>query len=71
MPFFAYGKQKFVTDGDPSGSGFSGLPQFDLSGIKFGLRLDIPVSSGFWILVGGDYVSWSTKTLAVQDSTAA
>ena len=69
VPFFAYGKQKFVTDGDPSGSGFSGLPQFDLSGIKFGLRLDIPVSSGFWILVGGDYVSWSTKTLAVQDDS--
>ena len=41
--------------------GFEGLPQFDLSGIKFGLRLDIPVSSGFWILVGGDYVLWSTK----------
>lgn len=69
VPFFAYGKQKFVTDGDPSGSGFSGLPQFDLSGIKFGLRLDIPVSSGFWILVGGDYVMWSTKNLAVQDDT--
>ena len=69
VPFFAYGKQKFVTDGDPNGSGFSGLPQFDLSGIKFGLRLDIPVSSGFWILVGGDYVMWSTKELAVQDDT--
>jgi hypothetical protein len=68
-PFFAYGKQKFVTDGDPAGSGFNGLPQFDLSGIKFGLRLDIPVSSGFWIIVGGDYVSWSTKSLAVQDAT--
>jgi len=69
VPFFGYGKQKFVTDGDPTGSGFSGLPQFDLSGIKFGLRLDIPVSSGFWILVGGDYVMWSTKELAVQDDT--
>ena len=69
VPFFGYSKQKFVTDGNPTGSGFSGLPQFDLSGIKFGLRLDIPVSSGFWILVGGDYVSWSTKTLAVQDDT--
>ena len=71
VPFFAYGKQKFVTDGDPQGSGFAGLPQFDLSGIKFGLRLDIPVSSGFWILVGGDYVLWSTKNLAVQDSSGA
>ena len=69
VPFFAYGKQKFVTDGDPTGSGFSGLPQFNLSGIKFGLRLDIPVSSGFWILVGADYVLWSTKSLAVQDDT--
>jgi hypothetical protein len=69
VPFFGYGKQKFVTDGDPAGSGFAGLPQFDLSGIKFGLRLDIPVSSGFWIIVGGDYVMWSTKTLAVQDDT--
>jgi hypothetical protein len=69
VPFFGYGKQKFVTDGDPTGSGFSGLPQFDLSGIKFGLRLDIPVSSGFWIIVGGDYVMWSTKELAVQDDT--
>ena len=71
VPFFGYGKQKFVTDGDPSGNGFSGLPQFDLSGIKFGLRLDIPVSSGFWILVGGDYVIWSTKDLAVQDEFGA
>jgi hypothetical protein len=69
VPLFAYGKQKFVTDGDPPGSGFAGLPQFDLSGIKFGLRLDIPVSSGFWILVGGDYVLWSTKSLAVQDAS--
>ena len=69
VPFFGYGKQKFVTDGDPTGSGFSGLPQFDLSGIKFGLRLDIPVSSGFWIIVGGDYVMWNTKTLLVQDDT--
>ena len=25
VPFFGYGKQKFVTDGDPTGSGFSGL----------------------------------------------
>jgi len=71
VPLFAYGKQKFVTDGDPQGSGFAGLPQFDLSGIKFGLRLDIPVSSGFWILVGGDYVLWNTKTLAVQDANGA
>jgi hypothetical protein len=69
VPFFGYGKQKFVTDGDPVGSGFSGLPQFDLSGVKFGLRLDIPVSSGFWIIVGGDYVMWNTKTLLVQDDT--
>jgi hypothetical protein len=69
VPLFAYGKQKFVTDGDPSGNGFEGLPQFDLSGIKFGLRLDIPVSSGFWIIVGGDYVIWSTKDLAVQDAS--
>ena len=46
-----------------------GCPSSNLSGIKFGLRLDIPVSSGFWILVGGDYVSWSTKTLAVQDDS--
>jgi len=69
VPFGAYAKQKFVTDGDPTGSGFSGLPQFDLSGIKFGLRLDIPVTSGFWILVGGDYVLWNTKNLAVQDSS--
>jgi hypothetical protein len=68
-PFFAKTKQKFVTDGDPAGSGFNGLPQFDLSGIKFGLRLDIPISSGFWILVSGDYVSWSTNQLAVQDTT--
>jgi len=71
VPFFAYGKQKFVTDGDPTTAGFAGLPQFDLSGIKFGLRLDIPVSSGFWIIVGADYVLWSTKTLAVQDSSGA
>jgi hypothetical protein len=69
VPFFAYGKQKFVTDGDPAGSGFNGLPQFNLSGYKFGLRVDIPVSSGFWIIVGGDYVIWSTKDLAVQDAT--
>jgi hypothetical protein len=69
VPFFAYGKQKFVTDGDPTGSGFSGLPQFDLSGIKFGLRLDIPITSGFWIIVGGDYVVWNTKNLPVQDDT--
>ncbi|HZJ52552.1 MAG TPA: hypothetical protein VFD38_00310 [Myxococcaceae bacterium] len=69
VPFFAYGKQKFVTDGDPSGSGFNGLPQFSLSGYKFGLRLDIPVSSGFWIIVGGDYVIWSTKDLPVQDQS--
>ena len=68
-PFFGYGKQKFVTDGDPAGSGFNGLPQFDLSGYKFGLRLDIPVSSGFWIIVGGDYVIWNNKPLAVQDAT--
>jgi len=68
-PFFAKTKQKFVTDGDPAGSGFSGLPQFDLSGIKFGLRLDIPISSGFWIIVSGDYVSWSTNQLAVQDTS--
>jgi hypothetical protein len=27
------------------------------------------VSSGFWIIVGGDYVMWSTKELAVQDDT--
>jgi hypothetical protein len=67
VPIFGYGKQKFVTDGDPSGNGFAGLPQFDLSGVRFGLRLDIPVSSGFWILVGGKYVLWSTKNLAVQD----
>ena len=46
VPFFAYGKQKFVTDGDPTGS-------------------------GFWILVSGDYVSWSTKNLAIQDDTGA
>ena len=71
VPFFAYGKQKFVTDGDPGGSGFSGLPQFDLKGIKAGLRLDIPITSGFWILVSGDYVSWSTKNLAIQDDTGA
>jgi len=69
VPFAAYAKQKFVTDGDPQGNGFTGLPQFDLHGIKFGLRFDIPISSGFWILVGGDYVSWSGNTLAVQDST--
>ena len=69
VPFFGYGKEKFVTDGDPSGSGFNGLPQFDLSGIKFGLRLDIPISSGFWIIVGGDYVIWNTKNLPVQDQT--
>ena len=69
VPYFAYGKQKFVTDGDPAGVGFDGLPQFDLKGVKFGLRLDIPVSSGFWIIVGGDYVLWSTKTLLVQDGT--
>jgi len=69
VPVFAYTKQKFVTDGDPAGSGFDGLPQFDLSGIKFGLRLDIPVSSGFWIIVGGDYVIWNTKNLPVQDAT--
>jgi hypothetical protein len=69
VPFFAYGKQKFVTDGDPGGSGFNGLPQFSLSGYKFGLRVDIPVSSGFWIIVGGDYVIWSTKNLPVQDAT--
>jgi hypothetical protein len=69
VPFGAYSKQKFVTDGDPTGSGFAGLPQFDLTGIKFGLRLDIPVSSGFWILVGGDYVLWNSKPLAVQDSS--
>jgi hypothetical protein len=69
VPFFGYGKQKFVTNGDPAGSGFDGLPQFDLSGVKFGLRLDIPVSSGFWIIVGGDYVMWSTKNLLVQDAS--
>ncbi|HUM11964.1 MAG TPA: hypothetical protein VLT82_13535 [Myxococcaceae bacterium] len=69
VPLFGYGKQKFVTDGDPSGNGFNGLPQFDLSGVRFGLRLDIPVSSGFWIIVGGQYVAWSTKNLAVQDAT--
>ncbi len=69
VPLFGYGKQKFVTDGDPSGNGFNGLPQFDLSGIRFGLRLDIPVSSGFWILVGGQYVHWGTKDLAVQDAS--
>ena len=69
VPFFAYGTQKFVTDGGPNDVGFGGLPQFDLTGIKFGLRLDIPVTSGFWILVGGDYVLWNNKTLAVQDST--
>ena len=69
VPFFAYGTQKFVTDGSPNDVGFGGLPQFDLTGIKFGLRLDIPVTSGFWILVGGDYVLWNNKTLAVQDST--
>jgi hypothetical protein len=68
-PFFAKTKQKFVTDGDPAGSGFNGLPQFDLSGFKFGLRLDIPISSGFWIIVSGDYVIWSTNQLAVQDTT--
>jgi hypothetical protein len=69
VPLFGYGKQKFVTDGDPSGNGFNGLPQFDLSGIRFGLRLDIPVTSGFWIIAGGQYVSWSTKDLKVQDET--
>jgi hypothetical protein len=69
VPFAAYSKQKFVTDGDPVGNGFAGLPQFDLHGIKFGLRFDIPISSGFWILVGGDYVSWSGDSLAVQDGT--
>jgi hypothetical protein len=69
VPFFAYGKQKFVTDGDPGGSGFDGLPQFDLSGPKFGLRLDIPVTGGFWIIVGADYVLWSTKNLPIQDAS--
>lgn len=69
VPFASYSRQKFVTDGSPSDAGFAGLPQFDLTGIKFGLRLDIPVTSGFWILVGGDYVLWNNKSLAVQDSS--
>ena len=69
VPFFAYTKQKFVTDGSPTDTGFNGLPQFDLNGIKFGLRFDIAVTSGFWIVVGGDYVLWNNKTLAVQDAS--
>jgi hypothetical protein len=69
VPFAAYTTQKFLTNGSPDGSGFNGLPQFDLTGIKFGLRFDIPVSSGFWIVVGGDYVLWNNKNLAVQDAT--
>ena len=27
------------------------------------------MTSGFWILVGGDYVLWNNKSLAVQDSS--
>jgi hypothetical protein len=67
VPFGAYTKQKFLVDGDPTTVGFGGLPQFDMSGYKFGLRLDIPVSGGFWIIVGGDYLIWSTKNVAVQE----
>jgi hypothetical protein len=67
VPFGAYTKQKFLVDGDPTTIGFGGLPQFDLSGVKFGLRLDIPVSGSFWIIVGGDYVIWSTKSVPIQE----
>jgi hypothetical protein len=67
VPFYAYSKYKFLTDGDPTGIGFAGLPQYSMWGHKVGLRLDIPISSGFWIIVGGDYVLWQTKALAVQD----
>ncbi|HTS79733.1 MAG TPA: hypothetical protein VMH40_03960 [Myxococcaceae bacterium] len=69
VPFYAYGKQHFLTDGDPQGVGFAGLPQMSLWGHKIGLRVDIPISSGFWIIVGGDYILWKTKALAVQDSS--
>jgi hypothetical protein len=71
VPFYAYGKYKFLTDGDPTTAGFSGLPQYSIWGHKLGLRLDIPISSGFWIIVGGDYLLWKTKALAVQDASGA
>jgi len=69
VPFYAYSKYHFLTDGDPPGIGFPGLPQYSIWGHKLGLRLDIPISSGFWIIVGGDYLLWKTKALAVQDDT--
>jgi hypothetical protein len=66
VPFGSYLKQKFTTDGDPSGIGFDGLPQFDLSGYRMGLRFDIPISGSFWIIVGADYVLWTTKSVGIQ-----
>lgn len=69
VPFYAYSKYKFLTDGDPQGNGFVGLPQYSIWGHKLGVRFDIPISSGFWIIVGGDYLLWKTKALAVQDAT--
>ncbi|HVP62248.1 MAG TPA: hypothetical protein VMT11_16950 [Myxococcaceae bacterium] len=69
VPFYAYSKYKFLTDGDPQGVGFANLPQYSIWGHKFGLRVDIPVVGGFWIIVGGDYLLWKTTALAVQDSS--
>ena len=66
VPFGSYLKQKFTTDGTPSGIGFDGLPQFDLSSYRMGLRFDIPVSGSFWIIVGADYVLWTTKSVNIQ-----
>jgi hypothetical protein len=31
-----------------------------------GLRFDIPISGSFWIIVGADYVLWTTKEVSIQ-----
>ena len=55
VPAVSYQRLEFTVDPP-----LAGFPDSDLSGVKLGLGLEVPLGGRFGLVVGGGYVMWTT-----------
>lgn len=67
VPAASYHQLKFTVD-PLNGVAVAGLPNANLSGVKGGLDLEIPLGRAFTVLLGGGYVKWLTAKDLVKGS---